>query len=98
LVLFLDFKPKALAISKPSVRDISSLIISVLDIMAAMHRAQGFSKLDYSEESSNSSLDKASSINLCLPLICLNSGTNYYISKRQRITLSEVLFAYDIFL
>jgi hypothetical protein len=62
--------------------------------MAAMHRAVSFSNLDSSEESSKSSRDKASAIKLCLPLICLNYGPNSFISKRQRITLSEVLFAY----
>jgi hypothetical protein len=60
LVFFLDFIPKASAISKPSVGVSSSLIIYVLEIMAAMHRDVGFSNLDSSEESSKSSLDKAS--------------------------------------
>jgi hypothetical protein len=68
LIFFLDyFIPKALSISKPYDGDSSSLIISVLEIMAAMHRAVGFSNLYSSEESSNSSLDKASAIKLCLP-------------------------------
>jgi hypothetical protein len=98
LVFFLDFIPKASAISKPSVWDSSSLIFSVLEIMAAVHRAVGFSYLDSSEESSKSSRDKASAIKLCLPLMCLNYGPNSSLSKRQRITLSEVLFAYVIFL
>jgi hypothetical protein len=57
--------------------------------MDATHRAVGFSNLDYYEESSKSSLDKASAIKLCLPFISLNSGPNYSISKRQRITLYE---------
>jgi hypothetical protein len=52
LVFFLDFIPKASAISKPSVGDYLSLIIYVLEIMAAMHRAVGFSNLDSSERSS----------------------------------------------
>jgi hypothetical protein len=54
--------------------------------MAAMHRAVGFSKLGYFEDSSNSSLDKESAIKLCLPFICLNSSPNFATSKRQRIT------------
>jgi hypothetical protein len=98
LVFFLDFYQKASAISKSSVGDSSWLIISVLEIMAAMHWAVGFSNLDSSEESSKASLDNASAIKLCLPFICLNYGTNSSISKRQRITLSEVLFAYVKFL
>jgi hypothetical protein len=85
LVFFLDLIPKASAISKTSVGDSSSIIIYVLEIMAAMHWAVGFSKLDSIVESSNSSLDKASAIKFCLPLICLNYGRNYSISKRQRM-------------
>jgi hypothetical protein len=61
--------------------------------MAAMNRAVVFSDLDSSEDSSKSILDKASVSKLCLPFICLNYGPNSSISKRQRITLSEVLFA-----
>jgi hypothetical protein len=97
LVFFLDFTPKASAISKPSVGDSSSLTIYALEIMAAMHRAVGFSNLDSSEESSKSRLDKASSIRLCLPFLCLISGPNSYLSKLQRINIPEVLFAFVIF-
>jgi hypothetical protein len=96
LVFFLDFIPKASAILKPYVVDSSSLIIYVLEIMAAKHRNVGFSKLGSFEESSNSSLATASASKLYLPFICLSSGPNSSISKRQRITLSEVIFAYYV--
>jgi hypothetical protein len=87
-----------LAISKQSVGDSSPLIISVLEIMAAVHRAVGFTYLDSSEETSKPSPDKASAIKFFLPFIYLISGPNSSISKRQRITLSEVSFAYVNFL